>query len=241
MNIDQVRTLLAPKGHLRAAINLGNPVLAQRSPGGEPTGISVALASAIAARLQVPLTHDCFGHAKESYEAITRSDVDIAFLAVDPERAQQVAFSSPYVQIEGTYLVRSDGEISRSAELDRAATRIASSKGSAYGLHLARALKHASLVEIAEVEDAAEKLAAGEVDAVAGIRQSLNGIADRAPQFKVLADPFMAIRQAVCVAKQNEIAIAFIEEVIVETASSGVLRASLDASGQRATILAGQT
>ena len=36
---------LAPSGVLRAAINFGNPVLAQRDPdGGDPRGVSVDLA-----------------------------------------------------------------------------------------------------------------------------------------------------------------------------------------------------
>jgi len=240
MNIDQVRTLLAPTGHLRAAINLGNPVLAQSGPGEEPTGISVALATAIAARLGAPLACQCFNHAKESFEAIARGEVDIAFLAVDLERAQQVAFSSPYLQIEGTYLVNGANAAVRTAELDRAGIKIASSKGSAYGLHLARTLKHAGLVEIGEVQQAAAGLSAGTVDAVAGIRQSLDKIAGQNVQFKVMADPFMEIRQAVCVARQNESTIAVIDGIIVEMAASGALLAALDASGQSATILAGR-
>lgn len=46
---------LAPDGVLRAAINYGNPVLAQMGPDGEPQGASVALAEALAAELGVEL------------------------------------------------------------------------------------------------------------------------------------------------------------------------------------------
>src|SRR5258708_37230969 len=43
---------LAPNGKLRAAINLGNPVLALRDPaGGEPRGVSVDMARELARRL----------------------------------------------------------------------------------------------------------------------------------------------------------------------------------------------
>lgn len=55
---------LAPQGVLRAAINLGNPVLAQAGPGGKPQGASVELAAALARELDVALelvTYDAAG------------------------------------------------------------------------------------------------------------------------------------------------------------------------------------
>jgi polar amino acid transport system substrate-binding protein len=46
---------LAPGGKLRAAINFGNPVLAQKDPAtGEPRGVSVDLARELGRRLGVP-------------------------------------------------------------------------------------------------------------------------------------------------------------------------------------------
>jgi polar amino acid transport system substrate-binding protein len=46
---------LVPQGVLRAAINLGNPVLAQMNPeSGEACGVSVDLARELAKRLVVP-------------------------------------------------------------------------------------------------------------------------------------------------------------------------------------------
>jgi hypothetical protein len=49
------RAELAPSGTLRAAINVGNPVLASRdSATGEPRGVSVDLARELAKRLNVP-------------------------------------------------------------------------------------------------------------------------------------------------------------------------------------------
>ncbi len=46
---------LAPTGKLRAAINFGNGVLAQKGPNGEPRGVSAELAAGLAKRLGVPL------------------------------------------------------------------------------------------------------------------------------------------------------------------------------------------
>ena len=46
---------LAPTGKLRAAINFGNGVLAQKGPDGEPRGVSADLSRELAKRLGVPL------------------------------------------------------------------------------------------------------------------------------------------------------------------------------------------
>ena len=93
---------LAPTGVLRASINLGNPVLAQGTPE-QPSGVTVDLAREVAGRLGVPLELVCFDAARKSLEAMTDGRADLCFLAVDPSRAQEVAFTAPYVVIEGVY------------------------------------------------------------------------------------------------------------------------------------------
>src|SRR5690554_3914132 len=106
MNIDEVRKELLSTGKLRAAINYGNPVLAQRGPNGEPQGVSVALAKALAQRLDTSLEIVPFEAAGKVVEAAGDNRWDVGFLAIDPMRTDQVTFTSPYVLIEGTYMVR---------------------------------------------------------------------------------------------------------------------------------------
>lgn len=91
---------LAPTGVLRASINLGNPVLAQGTPD-EPSGVTVELAREVAARLELPVQFNCFDAARKSYAAMSEGHADLCFLAVDPDREKDVAFSTPYVHIEG--------------------------------------------------------------------------------------------------------------------------------------------
>ncbi|MFE2376495.1 transporter substrate-binding domain-containing protein [Streptomyces sp. NPDC059398] len=86
---------LAPTGALRAAINLGNPVLAQGSPSA-PSGITVDIAREIATRLEVPVELLCFDAARTSYEAMAAGRSDLCFLAVEPAREAEVAFTAPY-------------------------------------------------------------------------------------------------------------------------------------------------
>src|SRR6201988_5072585 len=95
-------TDLAPAGALRVGLNLNNTVLVQGTPSA-PTGVTVDIANEIAARLGVPAEFRCFSGARESFEAAASGQTDICFLAVEPARAAQIAFTAPYVLIEGGY------------------------------------------------------------------------------------------------------------------------------------------
>ena len=89
------------------------------------TGVSVDLAKELARRLGVPLHLIVFDAAGKVVEAGKTGDWDIAFVALDPKRAAEIAQSPPYVQIEGAYLVRHDSPFTSNDEVD--AKAIASS------------------------------------------------------------------------------------------------------------------
>ena len=96
---------LAPTGKLRAAINYGNSVLAQKGPDGEPRGVSADLSRELARRLGVPLEVVTFTAAGKAFEAAKENKIDVLFVAIEPVRAAEVEFTPPYVLIEGAYLV----------------------------------------------------------------------------------------------------------------------------------------
>src|SRR5688572_10530651 len=115
----------APTGVLRASINLGNPILANRSAGtGEVGGVSVDLARAFAQALGVPIELLIFDAAGKSVEAVTAERADVGFFAIDPLRGQGIRFTAPYVLIEGAYLVRNDSPVHANEEVDRAGVRV---------------------------------------------------------------------------------------------------------------------
>lgn len=136
---------LAPTGTLRVSINLGNPVLAQGTPDA-PTGVTVDMAREVGVRLGVPVKLLCFDAARKSYEAMASGQADLCFLAVDPAREAEVAFTAPYVVIEGVFVVRQDSDFAKPADVDRPGVRIGVKRGSAYDLFLSRTLQHASVV-----------------------------------------------------------------------------------------------
>ena len=138
---------LAPMGKLRATINLGNPVLAQKDPiTGEPRGVSVELARELGRRLKVEVELVTFDTAGKAFAALQSKACDVGFLAIDPARAADLTFTASYVTIEGTYLVRSTSPLRSIEAFDREGIQIAAGKNTAYDLHLSRTLKHATLV-----------------------------------------------------------------------------------------------
>ena len=144
----------APTGKLRAAINQGNTVLAQKGPNGEALGITVDLARELAKRLGLELELITFDAAGKVFEALKRGVWDIAFLAVEPVRAAEIDFTAPYVLIEGTYMVPKDSALKKIEDVDKAGVRIAVATGSAYDLYLTRTIKNATLVRAPTGPDA---------------------------------------------------------------------------------------
>lgn len=230
---------LAPTGHLRAAINFGNPVLAQRDiVTGEPRGVSAELARGLAARLGVPVDFVTFETAGKVFEALKSGAWDVAFLAIDPVRATEIDFTAPYVIIEGTYAVPEGSPFQSTAELDREGVRIAAGLGTAYDLYLTRALKSAELVRSPTSESAQAMFLKDQLDAVAGVRQALITFAAEHPGIRVLPDRFMAIEQAMGTPKGRDAGALYLREFMEDMKSSGFVANALSASGQDGAMVA---
>jgi len=226
---------LAPNGVLRAAINLGNPVLAQGTPAA-PAGVTVDIARELAARLGVPVDLACFAAARESFEAMARGDADICFLAVEPARAAQVAFTAPYVVIEGVYVVPADSGLDAPADLDRDGVRVGVNEGSAYDLFLSRTLGKASLVR---GDDGITLFREQGLEAAAGIRQVITAFVAENPEFRLVDQGFMQIRQALgTTLTRTPDTTRFLAAFIEDLKASGFIAAALRRSGQDAALVA---
>ena len=187
----------APTGALRASINLGNPILANKDAAtGEPTGVSVDLARAFAQRLGVPVELVVFEKAAASVDAVRNEQADIGFFAIDPARSEGLRFTAPYVLIEGSYLVPESSALTDNAQVDAAGHRISVGSGSAYDLFLTREIEKAQLVRVQGAQGVFDSLHAGQVEVAAGIRQVLEAEAARTPGLRLLPGRFMVIQQA---------------------------------------------
>ncbi|MBC3986559.1 transporter substrate-binding domain-containing protein [Streptomyces sp. AC536] len=226
---------LAPLGTLRASINLGNPVLAQGTPTA-PAGITVDLAREVGARLGVPVAFRCFDAARESYEAMATGEADLCFLAVEPAREADVAFTAPYALIEGVYAVPHGAPFVTAADVDRAGVRIGVKRGSAYDLFLSRTLRHASVVR---GDEGVTAFRAEGLEVAAGIREPLTEYVAAQPDLRLLTEPFMHIRQAVGTTRDREPAtVDFLRDLVEELKASGFVADALRRSRQSPTLVA---
>lgn len=215
---------LAPTGTLRASINLGNPVLARGTPDA-PGGVTVDIAREVGNRLGVPVELVCFDAARKSFEALTSGRADLAFLAIEPAREAEVAFTAPYLVIEGVYAVPVDSAFTTPEDVDRAGVRIGVKQGSAYDLYLTRTLQHATVVRGAE---GVEVFREQGLEVAAGIRQPITAYVGEHPDLRVIPERFMEIRQAVATSrdKQPE-TVAFLRELVEELEASGFVAEAL--------------
>jgi ABC-type amino acid transport substrate-binding protein len=227
---------LAPHGVMRAAINLGNSVLAQKAHlTGDLAGVSVELAKALGVRLGVAVQLVEYTAAGQVVEALKAGSWDLAFLAVDPARSVDIVFTPPYVLIEGAYLVRDASPITVPADVDSRGIRVATGAGSAYDLFLARTLKHATIERSSTAREALELMAQEERDVAAGVRAVLERFALQHGGLRLLQPSFMVIEQAIAIprsAVHAEGAARYLTEFIEEMKRNGFVADALAASGQ---------
>ncbi len=169
---------------LRFAINLGNAVLAHLAKGRADRHYP-ELSHRLAKRWGVAAEFVTYPAAGKVVADAGGERWDIAFLAIDPAREATLRFTSPYITIRGTALVRAGSPCQSVADMDRPATTINVGQNAAYDLWLTRHLQHASLNRLPSSQEAIDAFLAGEGDMVAGIRQPLEATARRHPEVRV--------------------------------------------------------
>ena len=229
---------LAPTGRLRAAINYGNPVLAQRESNGELKGVSVDLARELGRRLGVAVDLVPFDTAGKVSDSATTNAWDIAFLAIDPARRADIAFTAPYVLIEGTYMVPKDSALQRTEDVDREGVRVAVGAKSAYDLYLTRTIKRAELVRAPTSQAAVDIFMREKLEVAAGVKQPLVHFAATNPGLRVMDGRFMAIEQAMGAPKARETGVAYLKGFVEEMKASGFVAEALTRSNQKDAIVA---
>jgi polar amino acid transport system substrate-binding protein len=223
----------APTGKLRAAINLGNPILANSDPAtGVPHGVSVDLANGFAKRLGVDIELIVFDAAGKAVDAVTADLADIGSFAIDPVRGAGIAFTAPYVLIEGAYLVAADSKIRANDEVDRDGIRVVVGKGSAYDLYLTRELHHAQIVRAPTSPTVVSTFIDEKADVAAGVKQQLQADARRVGGLRLLDGRFMVIQQAMGTPKsRGDAAARCLADYVEEMKASGFVQEALARHG----------
>jgi polar amino acid transport system substrate-binding protein len=233
-----LRSDLAPTGKIRIGVNHANPVLAKKDPqSGALSGVVIDLSNEIGRRTGLAVEFVQYDAAGKMVEGLKKNEWDVAYLAVDPGRSE-IDFTPPYIEIAGTYLVPAGSPLKSVADVDRDGVRIALSAGAAYELFLSRSLKHAKTVKTATPPEAFALLVEGKVDALAGVKQTLIANAAKLSGSRVLDGRFMAIGQAVGIAKGRAEGLKYLREFIADAKASGLVAQALERHGVKGVAIA---
>jgi polar amino acid transport system substrate-binding protein len=232
MPSQQIVSELAPTGVLRAAINMGNFLLVTgRTSSGDPAGVAPDLANEIAARLGVPVRYVPYARPGELADAADSGVWDIGLIGAEPQRAERIAFTPAYVEIEATYLVPAGSPLKSIAEVDRAGVRIAVTARSAYDLWLERNIKHAQLVRAEGGDPTFKRFVDEKLEALAGLRPRLLEDAAKLPGSRLLDGQFTAVQQAVGTARKNTAGAQFLRDFVEEAKRSGLVARLIEGHG----------
>ena len=140
---------------------------------GRSAGVAPDMAAEIARRLGVPVAYVKFERPSKLADAAGTNAWDIGLIGAEPARAEKIAFTPAYCEIEATYLVPADSPFQAVADVDRAGSRIAVRRGSAYDLWLERNIKHATVLRSDIADGPFDQFVAEKLEALAGLRPEL--------------------------------------------------------------------
>jgi len=219
---------LYPTGKLRAALIASNPVLVTRGADGSLGGVSVAVARTLAARLGVPIELKPYDNPARYNESLATDDWDIGLAARDPARAEHLAFSVTFMEVDNGYVARAGAAPTTAEEVDRAGVKIAVAQGSAPHNVLQRLIKNAEIVPVpGGFEPAREALATGKADVYGENLHLAHRIADALPGARVLPGRFNVVQMAIGVRKRAASALPTVDEIVNGMRSDGTVEKAI--------------
>jgi len=214
---------LTPTGKLRVGVNLGNFLLVQRNPDGSIRGIVPDLARELARRLGVEAELRQYEKVGDVADGAKKGEWDVAFIGAEPQRAAEIDFTAPYVEIEATYLVPAGSPIRSIAEVDRKGVRIAVAARSAYHLWLERNIKQAELAVGDSIEGSYQRFANEKLEVLAGLKPRLLQDREKLPGSRILEGRFTAVQQAIGTPKGRPAGAAYLRKFAEDVKASGLV------------------
>jgi polar amino acid transport system substrate-binding protein len=234
-----VRADLAPGGKLRAGVNYGNFILATKDPAtGESRGVAVDLLKEIAGRLQAATEIVAYDKVGVMVDDAKTGSWDIAFLGSEPAREREISFTAAYLEIEATYLVPGGSPLRHASEVDRDGIVVTAAARANYELFLSRTLKHAKLISAPDGGAAFDLLVSGKVNALAGLKEGLFGLAEKLPGSRILDGRFMGVQQSIGIPKGRDAGLQFLRAVVEDAKASGLVARAIERTGARGVTVA---
>jgi polar amino acid transport system substrate-binding protein len=234
-----VRSELAPSGKLRVGLNHGNFLLVTPgSSANDPRGVASDVARELGRRLGVPVEFIKFATAGKLGDGVKTGAWDVAFLGAEPQRAAEIAFTAAYLEIPSTYLVPAGSPIRSVADVDREGVRIAVAEQSAYGLYLARTIKHAKLITTQGLDSSFDVFVAQKLEALAGLKPRLLTDVEKLPGARILDGQFTAVQQAIGTPKGREASARFLRAFVEDVKASGLVAQAISRNGAQGVTVA---
>lgn len=224
---------LTPTGKLRVGVNLGNFLLVQRNADGSIRGIVPDLAQELAQRLGVAAELRHYEKVGEVADGAKKGEWDVAFIGAEPQRAAEIDFSAPYVEIEATYLVPAGSPIKSIAGVDRKGVRIAVAERSAYHLWLERNLENAELLTAQGIDGSFERFRKDKLEVLAGLKPRLLQDLEKLPGARILEGRFTAVQQAIGTPKGRPQGAAYLRKFAEDIKASGLVAQLIERHGIR--------
>jgi polar amino acid transport system substrate-binding protein len=220
----ELRDLLAPGGVMRAGINLSNFLLVTgKTPDGSPEGVSPDMARTFADLLGVELRYVTYPSPGVLADAALEDAWDIGLIGAEPQRAEVIAFTAPYVEIEATYLVQPGSKLKSVDDVDVEGVTIAVTGRTAYGLWLDRNIRHAQLARSANFDETQKEFRERRLDALAGLRSRLVTDQQAIPGSQILPGRFMAVQQAIGVPNAKAEALPLLSRFVDAALETGLV------------------
>ncbi|HWI35973.1 MAG TPA: transporter substrate-binding domain-containing protein [Burkholderiales bacterium] len=230
---------LAPSGKLRIGLNYSNfLIVSGDEPNGDPRGIAPDLGRELAKRAGLPFEFVKFDAAGKLFDAVKAGQVDIGFLGNEPQRANEVDFSSPYLEIPVTFLVPAGSPIQQIADVDREGVRVAVSERSAYDLWLTRNLKKAQLVRAKGISASYDLFMAQKLEALGGLKPKLVEEQARTPGSRVLEGQITGVQQSIGAPKGRAGVADYLRKFADDVRKSGLAAKIIDKHGVKGVVVA---
>ena len=223
---------LAPHGMIRAAINMSNFLLVSgRTASGQPDGLSPDVAHELARRLGVFCELIPFEGPGLLADAAGCDIWDIGNIAVEPERAEVIDFSQPYIQIDANFMTREGSTLANNADVNQRGVEVVLYKRSAYDLWLKENYTAPTYQRVESINESVTAFEEGQGDVLACLKPKLMAMRSDQPNYRIIDPPFTAIRQAIGLNKGHTEALGFVNETIADLLANGFVADSLKRHG----------
>jgi polar amino acid transport system substrate-binding protein len=201
--------------------------------GGERKGVGFELGRALAQQLGVPYEAVVLPNNAAVLAALIQGEVDVVFTNASPERAAQMRFTQPYLDIELGLLVPAGSTLRSVTDIDRPGQTLGVTAKSSSDAYWSHQLHSAGLQRAATLQQGSEWLAQGQIQAYATNKATLFEMAETLPGARVLPDRWGLERHAIGIAPAREDGLGFLQRFADEQKAAGMIQRAAARAGLR--------